>query len=100
MNQTSNAALIEAKTRKENASADRIEFQLAIMRKEYVKVSDVNKLWSENAAKVRTKLLAMSSRVAPRLAAQPLSVEDIKFLIDSVVYEALSELADTYEVKS
>lgn len=99
MNQTSNPDLIAAKTRNENAAADIKEFKLAVMRREYVAVSDVNKQLSENVNKVRQKLLGLSSRIAPQLAGQLHDGEEIKRLIDAVVYEALTELADHFEAE-
>ena len=97
MNQTQNSELIAAKTRKENAQADKIEFQLAILRKEYAPVSDVNKQWIADVGKVRTKLLGLSTRIAPQLAGQIHDIDEVKRLIDSVVYEALTELADQFK---
>ncbi len=99
MNQTSNPDLIAAKTRNENAAADIKEFKLAVMRREYVAVSDVNKQLAENVNKVRQKLLGLSSRIAPQLAGQLHDGEEIKRLIDAVVYEALTELADHFEAE-
>ena len=99
MNQTSNPDLIAAKTRNENAAADIKEFKLAVMRREYVAVSDVNKQLSENVNKVRQKLLGLTSRIAPQLAGQLHDGEEIKRLIDAVVYEALTELADHFEAE-
>ena len=100
MNQTSNPDLIAAKTRNENAAADIKEFKLAVMRREYVAVSDVNKQLAENVNKVRQKLLGLSSRIAPQLAGQLHDGEEIKRLIDAVVYEALTELADHFEAQA
>lgn len=97
MNKTSDPGLIEAKTRNENAAADIKEFKLAIMRKEYVPLEAVNKKLAADINKVRQKLLGLSSRIAPQLAGQVHDGEEIKRLIDAVVYEALTELADHYE---
>ena len=97
MNKTADPDLIAAKTRNENAAADIKEFKLAIMRKEYVAVSAVNKKLASDVGKVRTKLLGLSSRIAPQLAGQIHEAEEIKRLIDAIVYEALSDLADHYE---
>lgn len=96
MNKTQDASLIEAKTRNENAAADIKEFKLAVMRKEYVSVEAVNKKLSADVGKVRTKLLGLSSRIAPQLAGQLHEADEIKRVIDAVVYEALTELADTF----
>ena len=97
MNKASDPGLIEAKTRNENAAADLKEFKLAIMRKEYVPLEAVNKKLAADINKVRQKLLGLSSRIAPQLAGQVHDGEEIKRLIDAVVYEALTELADHYE---
>lgn len=97
MNKTADPDLVAAKTRNENAAADIKEFKLAIMRKEYVPVEAVNKKLASDVGKVRTKLLGLSSRIAPQLAGQIHDGEEIKRLIDSIVYEALTELADTFE---
>ena len=97
MNKTSDSGLIEAKTRNENAAADLKEFKLAILRRDYVAVKDVDKQLSANINKVRQKLLGLSSRIAPQLAGQVHDGEEIKRLIDAIVYEALTELADSYQ---
>ena len=96
MNQTVNTELIAAKVRNENAAADLKEFKLSVLRKEYVALTDVNKKLTADIGKVRTKLLGLSTRIAPQLAGQVHNAEEIKRLIDSVVYEALTELADSY----
>ena len=97
MNKTSDPGLIEAKTRNENAAADLKEFKLAILRGEYVALADVNKQLAEDVNKVRQKLLGMSSRIAPQLAGRAFDGDEIKRLIDAVVYEALTEIADHFE---
>ena len=96
MNQSTNADLIAARIRDTNASAALKEFKLAVKRKEYVALSDVNKKLAEDVGRVRSKLLGLASRIAPRIAEKNLPLEDVKLMIDSVVYEALTELADTY----
>ena len=99
-NNTTNTDLIEAKVRDTHASAALKEFKLQVQQGKYVLLADVNKRWAEDANKVRTKLQGLSSRVVPQLAGQIHEAAVIKRLIDDIVYEALTELSDTYEVKS
>ena len=96
MNNTVNPELIAAKIRDTTAAAQLKEYKLAILQGEYVKVSDVNKRLAEDIGKVKSRLLGMSARLVPYLAGKVLDASEVKARIDAIVYEALTELADSY----
>lgn len=93
MNQTTNEDLIAAKCRDTNAAADLKELKLAILRKEYVKASDVEKLNADAISRVKAKLLALPSRLTPQLSGQALTAQAVNGILTAVINEALSELA-------
>lgn len=95
-NNTKNDGLIAAKTRDTNAAADIKEMKLAILRKEYVPLSEVNKRWEEQAGRVKAKLLGLPARLTPQLVFMN-TKEDIHRLLTEAITEALSELAGGYE---
>lgn len=94
MNKTTNPDLIAAKTRDVNAAADLKELKLAILRKEYVKVSDVEKRQADAFSRVKARLLALPVRATPQLAGQILDQKKVNDILTSYVIEALNELAD------
>ena len=93
MNVTTNADLIEAKTRLTNIKADQAELKLKVMQGEYISVDEVNKRQAEEVARVRTKLLAIPSKLARRLSGQVFSVQEVSEVLTEAVTEALNELS-------
>ena len=96
MNATQNGELVEAKTRLTNAQADMKEFQYAVLRKEYVKRDDVSRTWTEQAGRVRSRLLSLPVRLAGMLAGAEYAAPEIEGITQKLVNEALSELAEDY----
>ena len=94
MNQTTNADLIAAKVRDVNAAADLKELKLAILHGEYVKASDVEKHNADAVNRVKTKLLALPSKLAPQLSGQVLDKQAVNKILTEAVNEALNELAN------
>ena len=95
-NNTQNEGLIAAKTRDTTAAAKLKEMKLAILKKEYVKLEDVNKRWNDQAGRIKAKLLALPARLTPQLFEK--SKLDINIILTGVVNEVLNELAGGYEV--
>lgn len=93
MNQTTNEDLIAAKVRDTNASAALKERKLAILKGEYIKASDVEKHNADAVNRVKTKLLALPSRLTPQLAGQTLEAAKVNEILTLAVNEALNELA-------
>lgn len=93
MNQTTNEDLIAAKIRDTNASAALKERKLAILQGEYIKASDVEKHNADAVNRVKTKLLALPSKLTPQLSGQALEAENVNQILTLAVNEALNELA-------
>ena len=93
MNQTTNEDLIAAKVRDTNASAALKERKLAILKGEYLKASDVEKAHADAVNRVKTKLLALPSRLTPQLSGQVLDAKRVNEILTEAVNEALNELA-------
>ena len=95
-NNTTNEDLIAAKVRDTTAAAKLKEMKLAILKKEYVKLEDVNKRWEEQAARIKAKLLGLPARLTTQLFEK--SRLDINIILTGVVNEVLNELAGGYEI--
>lgn len=81
----------QERARKAKAEADRIEFDLAIKKKEYVAADLVLHEIEKSIMNCRGKLLAMPRKLAPLLATAENPSEAEKLLTDGV-NEALNEL--------
>ena len=95
-NNTQNEDLIAAKTRDTTAAAKLKEMKLAILKKEYVKLEEVNKRWTDQAGRVKAKLLGLPARLTAQLAVMS-DKKDINALLTEAVNEALNEIAGGYE---
>jgi phage terminase Nu1 subunit (DNA packaging protein) len=95
MNVTTNADLIEAKTRLTNIKADQAAIKLKLMQGEYVPLCDVEKRQAEEVTRVRTKLLALPSKLARRLSGKTFSIQEVSDVLTEAVNEALSELSNS-----
>ncbi len=93
-NNTTNEGLIEAKIRDTTAAAKLKEMKLAILKKEYVRLDEVNKHWAEQAGRVKAKLLGLPARLTAQLFEK--SKLDINIILTGVVNEVLNELAGDY----
>ncbi len=96
MNQTTNSDLVEAKTRLTNAQADMKEMQLAILQAEYVKRKEVSKQWSDQASRVRSKLLSLPVRLAGVLSRKEYMPSEVESIVQANVNEVLQELAEDF----
>ena len=96
-NNTTNEDLIAAKVRDTTAAAKLKEMKLSILKKEYVKLEDVNKRWEEQAARIKSKLLGLPARLTPQLT-ESTSKTAIYAIITGAVNETLNELAGGYEI--
>ena len=93
MNKTTDQDLIAAKTRDVNAAADLKELKLRILRGEYIRASDVEKKQADEISRVRTKLLAVPSKLARRLSGQAFTAQEVNDVLTEAMNEALNELS-------
>ena len=72
--------------------ANKIAFENELVRGNYFHVADVDKAWVEITTVVRTKILALPTKLAPVLAVEmdPAKCNEI---IRSAIYDALDEIA-------
>ena len=97
MNVTQDAGLIAAKTRLTEAKARKAEIELAVLEGKTVDRDDVNRRWSEQAGRIKTKILAIPSRMTPQFSALGVESERVNELMKDVITEILEELASEYE---
>ena len=79
------------------AAAKLKEMKLAVLKKEYVKLEEVNKRWEEQAARIKAKLLGLPARLTAQLSGIS-SKTEINAILTGAVNEALNELAGGYEI--
>jgi phage terminase Nu1 subunit (DNA packaging protein) len=94
-----NLELVEERARLAKEQADAKEMENAVSRGELVYIEDVAKQFERGLEKVRTKLLAIPSKIAPEVHACA-SVKEVQAVIESNIIEALSELAGRYEANA
>ena len=84
--------LTDERARLAKEQADAKEMENAIARGELVYIEDVAKRVEQSLAKVRTRLLAIPTKVAPEAAAAD-DPKEVQTLIERQIVEALNELA-------
>lgn len=82
----------EAKRRKTLAEARRVEIEVEVRRGELVSVEQVGKEIENDYAKVKAKLTALPSKLAPILATVD-TPNECKIYLEQAIHEALTELA-------
>lgn len=92
-----NKGLAAARTRLANAEAEMRELELAEMKGQMFRASDVSKAWTDNVINVRAKLLAIPTKISHELIGKDLA--DINMILKREIYEALNELAGYDERK-
>ena len=97
MNVTQDAGLIAAKTRLTEAKARKAEIELAVLEGQKVDRAEVNRRWGEQAGRVKTKILALPSRMAPQFVSLGVDAERVNEIMSEVITEILTELAEEYE---
>ena len=85
-------SLDEARQRKLAAEAELAEIELAKARADVVRIDDVARQWDAILSGVRTRLLALPTKVAPMVAVEN-DQSIVKEMIEDGVYSALGELA-------
>ena len=83
----------EEKARLTKAQADERELIVAKLRGDLLDANDVQRLWSDYAANVRSKLLSLPTKAAHHVLAAENFAEAEKVLKE-IVYEALQELVE------
>ena len=81
-----------ARVRKLQVETALAEMDLAKARREYVAASDVQHVWADVLANMKSKLLSMPTILAPMLVDQR-DASEIKEIIDKAVIDCLEELA-------
>ena len=84
--------LNQERARYTRLKADKEELKLAVMRGEYVSVTEVKKQWGDMAGNVRKKMLALEGRLPAQL--ENMKAGNIAEILHREIYEALNELAD------
>lgn len=82
----------EADARVARARANRMEFELEVRKRNFIAIADVSQTFTRCCVAVKSKMLAIPSSLAPRLALMT-SPEEIATLIKSEVIAALTELS-------
>ena len=80
-----------ARVRKLQVETALAEMDLAKARREYVSASDVQHVWADVLANMKSKLLSMPTILAPMLVDQK-DASEIKTIIDKAVIDCLEEL--------
>lgn len=91
-NRSSPKNLKAEQTRLTAAQADLKELELAEQRGELHRASAVAKVWTDNIANAKSRLLAIPAKVSPKVIGKDLN--ETQAIIKGAVYEALKELAD------
>ena len=81
-----------ARQRKTAAEAEMAEIELAKARADVIGIDDVAKQWEAILSAVRTRMLAVPTKIAPIVAVET-DQSIVKELIEDGVYTALGELA-------
>lgn len=87
--------LTRTKIRVNIANAEKNELKNAVTKGELIPRDVVNTKWAEDVSNVKAKLLALPSKLAPRLAG--LSAREVNEILTEGIYEALNELAEEYK---
>ncbi len=85
--------LEEEKARLIKAQADKAELEAARLREELIEVEQVEAMWSRLVMHLRQALLALPGRLAPQVITAQ-SRQEAEHMLESAIYEALTELAD------
>lgn len=88
---SANAELTAQKERLATAQANKIEMQNAQASGELIPVQDVKAEWLEIASDIRSRVLAVSSRVAAKLSMDPVATA----ALDDEIRRALGDIADS-----
>lgn len=86
-----NSGSMSEKARLDTARAEKVEFDLAIARGEYVKFDDVISAMGKIITEMRSKLLSMPTKLAPQIIGQE-RIPVVKDLIETAVYESLESI--------
>lgn len=89
---TSELDIQEARRRKTAAEAALVELDLALRKKEIVKIETISEIVGDEYANCRAKLLAIPSKLAPALEITE-GIPEKRDIIEAAIVEALQELA-------
>lgn len=82
----------EADARVARVRADRMEFELSVRRKQFIETTEVSQVLTRAIVAIKSKMLAIPSSLAPRLAIAN-SADDCASMIKKEVVSALTELS-------
>ena len=89
-------SLEDARKRKLNAEAELAEIQLAQARADVVSVEEVQSQWDSVLSSVRTRILAVPTKLAPRVSVET-ELATVKDIIEDGIFEALGEIARDFD---
>ena len=96
---TSSGDLNEERTRLTKAQADRAELELQEKENELISTDLIKTIWSDYVANVRSKLLALPSKLG-HLTQSAESYAEAEAIIKESIYECLEELSEDAATKS
>lgn len=92
-----NKGLEAARTRLANADAEKRELEVAEMKGQMFRASDVSKAWTDNVINAKMRILAIPAKISQELEGKEAPV--ISQILKREIYEALNELAGYDERK-
>lgn len=75
------------------AKAENAEIEVGLIKGKIHESKAVEKIWDDMISNARSKLLALPTKLAPKLEGVT-DIKDIKEIIEEAVYESLNELSD------
>ena len=91
--------LTEERARLTKAQADKIELELQEIEGDLISADTIKNIWSEYVSNVRSKLLALPSKLG-HLTQAAESYGDSELIIKEAIYECLEELSEDATAKS
>lgn len=91
--------LTEQRSRLTKAQADKIELELQEIEGDLISADTIKNIWSEYVSNVRSKLLALPSKLG-HLTQAAESYGDSELIIKEAIYECLEELSEDATAKS
>jgi phage terminase Nu1 subunit (DNA packaging protein) len=88
---------VSQRARLTKARADTMETEVAAMRDQLIPADQVDLAWQELCDVIRSKILALPDKIAPRLATAPREPAVVASLLRHALFEVLGEIAGSQE---
>lgn len=72
---------------------EKAELELAVMKEQYMKIDEIEFIWSNMVVSFRSKILSMPSKLAPMLTNDTSQIAKIKTILEDEVHDALLEMS-------